>query len=165
MSTATTQPTPAQVLAYLEAVKDPEIPTVSLVDLGVVTQVEVAPTGHITVELTPTFAGCPAMALMQLEAQACLAQHGLTDVTVVLTRKPWTSDHITEQGRAALKAFGLSTPPPSTSWDPTGKIPTAECPRCGSHNTELKNPFGPTLCRSIHHCNDCLETFEQFKSV
>lgn len=164
MPNAPTLPTADQVRDWLQGVKDPEIPTISLVDLGVVDQVTIQPDGNVAVTLIPTFAGCPAIELMRLEAEAALREAGVQEPTVVIDRnRAWSSDRITPQGRVALKKHGLS-PPPSADL-PLEEWPAAECPNCGSVQTELKNPFGPTLCRAIHHCSSCGETFEQFKPL
>lgn len=156
----------ARVLEVLQAVKDPEIPVVSLVELGVVDEISIGDGGQVQVQLIPTFAGCPAIQFMQMEAEAVLHQAGYTDAVVSINRtKPWTSNRITARGRQLIKDFGLS-PPPEYKGDLTQELlEQAECPRCGSRDTTLQNPFGPTLCRAIHHCHACHETFEQFKPL
>ncbi len=154
------------IYKWLEAVKDPEIPVLSLVDLGVVTHVSIEE-NMVRVGLTPTFVGCPALDVMKNEIIETLRAKGIAKVEVEISfREPWSSDKISEKGRAALRKFGLAPPPPSsalfTDLDFLENIP---CPRCNSTDTELQNPFGPTLCRSIHYCNNCKEAFEQFKPV
>lgn len=156
-----TQPTREQVLDWLRAVKDPEIPTVSVVDLGIITEVETGPDG-VRVEMIPTFSGCHALGFMQINVEERLREMGLERVEVKVNRnRAWSSDLLTEAGRQGLRAHGLSLPPLSAD----GPDEPAECPKCASRNTRMLSPFGPTLCRAIHHCNDCLETFEQFKPV
>lgn len=155
-----------QVYAWLEEVKDPEIPVLSLVDLGVITNVELYPE-CVSIEMTPTFVGCPAMDMMKQEVIDVLKKNGLENVEVTISfREPWTSDKISERGRLALKQFGLAPPPSGKNlFTDIDVLEHAPCPRCNSINTDLKNPFGPTLCRSIHYCNDCHEAFEQFKPL
>ncbi|HKE97603.1 MAG TPA: 1,2-phenylacetyl-CoA epoxidase subunit PaaD [Actinomycetes bacterium] len=159
----------------LADVPDPEIPAVSVVDLGIVHRVGVA-AGRIRVELLPTFAGCPAVELMRAAAAERLAPLAAdVEVTVTLD-EPWTSDRITAAGRDKLRASGFAPPGPAAS-GPGGArgLPLlalgirprepARCPWCGSRDTRLENPFGPTLCRAIHWCSACRQPFEEFKSV
>jgi ring-1,2-phenylacetyl-CoA epoxidase subunit PaaD len=154
------------VLEALRVVVDPEIPTVSLVDLGVVSDVEVKADGQIRVELTPTFAGCPAIQLMRMEAAVVLEQAGWPNAEVVINHnRAWSSDDITPQGIEGLRKHGLAPPPRVLQTDDLQTLMQAECPKCASINTQMMSPFGPTLCRAIHHCNDCHETFEQFKPL
>lgn len=155
-----------QIFRWLEEVKDPEIPVLSLVDLGVITNISVT-SDSVTIDMTPTFVGCPAMDMMKLEVLEVLKKHGIENPTVNISFKdPWTSDKISEKGRFALKQFGLAPPPTGKNlFTDIDVLEHAQCPRCNGVNTELKNPFGPTLCRSIHYCNDCREAFEQFKPL
>jgi len=150
----------------LEEVKDPEIPVISVVDLGIITKVELTNDESATVFMTPTFVGCPAIHMMQNDIKKRVEQLGITNVTVLIDRSvAWTSDRITEKGREALKNFKL-VPPVKHKGDITLEmLAEANCPFCGSSNTSLKNPFGPTLCRAIHYCYDCKQAFEQFKPV
>ena len=158
----------AQILEWLHAVKDPEIPTISLVDLGVVRGVAVdAATGAVRVELTPTFAGCPAMDYMKRDVERTLRAHGVPAVEVTISlREAWSSDLLTEAGRAALRQHRLSPPPVlgQQVFD-LDFLAYAECPGCLGHNTELRTPFGATLCRAVHYCHDCRQLFEQFKPI
>lgn len=155
-----------QVLVWLEEVKDPEIPVLSLVDLGVIVDVAVGQES-VSVHMTPTFVGCPAIDMMKSEVEEVLKKYGVKAVEVHISfDRPWNSDLISEKGKTALKQFGLAPPPSGqnliTDIDILEHVP---CPRCSGTNTELKNPFGPTLCRSIHYCNTCREAFEQFKPL
>ncbi len=153
------------IYSWLEEVKDPEIPVLSLVDLGVISEVSIKG-GAVTIEMTPTFVGCPALEVMKSEIATVLRNHGVEVVHIDVTfRKPWSSDRISEKGRASLKAFGLAPPPPSQLFTDLGVLETAVCPRCNGTNTELKSPFGPTLCRAIFYCHHCKEAFEQFKPI
>lgn len=158
--------TKEDIITWLEEVKDPEIPVLSLVDMGIITAIEVNGKS-VKIEMTPTFVGCPALEVMREEVKNTLLAHGAEQVVVdVNFRQSWSSDRLTEKGRKALKQFGLAPPPHGkvlvNDLDVLAHVP---CPRCGSTNTELKNPFGPTLCRSIHYCLNCREAFEQFKPV
>lgn len=163
----------------LADVGDPEIPAISVVDLGVIRAVEFrdAPTGErLRVELMPTFVGCPAIDVMQGAIRERLAEHAPAVDVVVTFDEPWTSERITPEGRARLResGFGPPAPPPAlapglTLLDvlpsPSASLPVSECPYCGSRDTALENAFGPTLCRAIYYCRGCRQPFEQFKSV
>ncbi len=156
----------------LARIADPEIPAISVVDLGVIGSVTVTG-GRVTVELLPTFVGCPAIGVMQeqiTERIGALALADGVDVTVTFN-PPWTSDRISPAGREQLRRSGFAPPAPLPTGPMLGQLdelavlPIAECPYCGSRNTTLDNPFGPTLCRAIYHCADCRQPFEQFKRV
>lgn len=154
-----------KVYEWLEDVKDPEIPVLSLIDLGVITDVRIAGQA-VAIEMTPTFVGCPALDMMQTEIREVLARHGIDDIRISVSyRQPWTSDRISAKGKAALKKFGLAPPPPRQLFTDLEILEHAICPRCGGNRTELKSAFGSTLCRAIHYCADCKETFEQFKPL
>jgi ring-1,2-phenylacetyl-CoA epoxidase subunit PaaD len=158
--------TTQEVYGWLDEVKDPEIPVLSLVDLGVITDVSLSGSG-VVIEMTPTFVGCPALDLMKQEVEAVLRKRGMENVIInVSFKRPWSSDLISDKGKKALKEFGLA-PPPTTGnlFTDIDILEHVACPRCNSTNTDLKTPFGPTLCRSIHYCNDCKEAFEQFKPL
>lgn len=158
--------TQEDVYTWLEEVKDPEIPVLSLVDLGVITNV-VIEGQHVKLEMTPTFVGCPAMDIMKNEVIDVLRKHGVTDPDVEINFKhPWSSDLISDKGKAALKKFGLAPPPDASKvFADLSILEHTTCPRCGGTNTEMKSPFGPTLCRSLHYCFTCKEAFEQFKPL
>jgi len=154
-----------EVYAWLEEVKDPEIPVLSLIDLGVITSV-VIDAEKVYIEMTPTFVGCPAMEYMKNEVVGALKNRGIKNVEVTITfKKPWSSDLISEKGKAALKKYGLAPPPSNKLFTDLEILETAICPRCDGSNTELKSPFGPTLCRALFYCHDCKEAFEQFKPL
>lgn len=150
----------------LKEVKDPEIPTISLVDLGIVTGIEVdGRRAHIT--LTPTFAGCPALRLMEDLVRNRLLKEEALDEVEVETRFDitWNTDMITEEGRKAIQQHGLAPPKPKCREISMEALADTACPYCGSKDTDLKSPFGPTLCRSLHYCNNCRQAFEGFKPV
>ncbi len=160
------KPDKKTVLAWLEQVKDPEIPTVSLIDLGVITNVLIGEDGHITVKMTPTFAGCPAMDYMRNEVEEVLKNKGVAQFTVEMNfDTQWSSNNITEKGLQGLKKHGLAPPPRYQKVVDLDILEHIECPHCGSRQTVMKSPFGPTLCRSLHYCNHCRQAFEQFKPV
>jgi ring-1,2-phenylacetyl-CoA epoxidase subunit PaaD len=154
-----------QIYQWLEEVKDPEIPVLSLVDLGVITEVEVSG-NEVKIEMTPTFVGCPALDYMKAEVTTLLKSKGIEKVNVEVSyKKAWSSDLISEKGRVALKKYGFAPPPSARVFADLEILENAICPRCNNTNTEMKSPFGPTLCRSIYYCHDCQEAFEQFKPV
>jgi len=157
--------TEEKVLEWLEEVKDPEIPVLSLIDLGVIREVYIEGE-KVRVEMTPTFAGCPAMDYMQKDVERVLVEHGIEDPEVnVSFKSQWNSDMITEKGRKALKKFGLAPPAKNSLIVDLNILQNVKCPYCESENTELKTPFGPTLCRAIHYCHNCKQAFEQFKPL
>ena len=157
--------TEAQILAALQDVHDPEIPALSVVELGLIADVQVGE-NSAQVKMTPTFAGCPAVEMMRGAMEDRLRQLGLADVKVTITYDPpWNSNRISPEGRRKLKAFGLAPPAPYTGELNLIQIMDIPCPFCNSHNTTLESPFGPTLCRAIHYCHDCRQSFEQFKPV
>lgn len=156
----------ADVWRALESVMDPEIPVVSVVDMGIVRAVEVTPEG-VAVTMTPTFAGCPALDVMRREIEAAVRRLGPERVTVHTTlHPPWSTEWISEAGREKLRRFGLAPPPRHQgNVADVAFFDLAQCPRCGSTNTSLRNAFGPTLCRMIWYCNECRDAFEQFKAL
>ena len=153
----------AAVWEALAEVPDPEIPTVSVVDLGVIRGVRVEGE-RLTVEMLPTFVGCPAIEVMRAQIGERLAPLAGEVIVKLSFAEPWTSDRITENGREHLRTSGFA-PPGIGPADELTVMPIASCPYCGSRNTTLENPFGPTLCRAIYHCADCRQPFEQFKRV
>lgn len=154
-----------QVYEWLEEVKDPEIPVLSLVDLGVITEVTLDKDA-VSVELTPTFAGCPAMEVMKNEVIEKLKSKGIKKVSATISfRVPWSSEFISEKGKKALKQYGFAPPPSNKIFTDLEILENAICPRCDGTHTEMKSPFGPTLCRSLYYCLDCKEAFEQFKPL
>lgn len=149
----------------LEEVKDPEIPVISVVDLGIIKDV-LFEEGTVVVQLTPTFAGCPAIHHMQDNIQTVLKAHGVEQSRVdVIYNEPWSTNLISPRGRQLLKDFGLSPPPAFDGMLTLEVLQNAMCPKCGSNNTFMMNAFGPTACRAVHHCRNCKETFEQFKPL
>lgn len=157
--------TEKQIWELLEQVKDPEIPVLSLADLGVITGVQVNGE-HVRVQLTPTFSGCPAMEYMRREVEQVLTAAGIPDCEVVMSfAQPWNSNKISARGREALLRFGLAPPPRYQVFTDLDILEQVPCPHCQSEDTTLRSPFGPTLCRSLHYCNSCRQAFEQFKPL
>jgi ring-1,2-phenylacetyl-CoA epoxidase subunit PaaD len=154
----------------LGQIPDPEIPAISLVDLGVIGDVRVDEAGLTAyVELLPTFVGCPAIDVMRQRIGERLIELRIADRVEVEVSfaTPWTSERISEAGRERLRRSGFAPPVMTAAGglDELAVLPIAECPFCGSRNTTLENPFGPTLCRAIYHCAACRQPFEQFKRV
>lgn len=154
-----------QVLAILENVSDPEIPVLSVIDLGIVRDVLIQD-DTIEVVITPTYTGCPAMSVIATNIKFELLAHGFEKVKVTEILSPaWTTDWITESGKQKLKEYGIA--PPSAKAR-IGKLlfedaPAVACPQCNSENTELLSEFGSTACKSLFRCKDCLEPFDYFK--
>ena len=154
------------IYVALQAVKDPEIPVISVVDMGIITGVAIPEPNHAVVTMTPTFVGCPAINYMQLQVRKVVVALGFTKVEVNIDfSTPWSSNRITETGLQQLKDFKLSPPRKHNGDISVADLSLAECPHCGSTNTSLNTPFGPTLCRALHFCYDCNQAFEQFKPV
>ncbi len=157
---------PRTVLAALDEVADPEIPTVSIVELGMIERIDVEP-DRLHVELLPTFVGCPAFEVIRdAVAQRLLGFGRRVDVETSFAT-PWTSDRISPAGREKLRRSGFAAPPHIGTGRALPMLGDAlvECPYCGSTRTTLENVFGPTQCRSIRHCADCRQPFEAFKPV
>ena len=158
----------ARVWDALADVADPEIPAVSIVDMGMIREVRVD-RGTATVVVLPTFTGCPAVPIIRRDVDAAVGRvDGIETVIVEMTfTPPWTTDRITEEGRTKLREFGLAPP---TGSGPVlimdiGLPTVALCPFCGSSETHNENPFGPTPCRALYYCDACKNPFEQFKPV
>ena len=159
--------TEADIRGALAAVTDPELPFLSIVDLGIVGELEVGP-GRIRVELLPTFVGCPALELIRSTvAERLLALAPGADIRVEISfTPPWTSDRISAEGRRQLRLHGFAPPERlGQATAPMALLRRVPCPHCGSRRTELENIFGSTLCRAIHHCSSCHQPFEQFKPI
>lgn len=162
----TTEHTVESITALLQQVKDPEIPTISLIDLGVITDIIINTEQGVHIKMTPTFSGCPAMDYMKNNVEEVLAENGIANFKVEMNYDTqWTSNNITEAGLKALKIHGLAPPPQHNLIIDIDLLEKAKCPFCDSSDTSLKSPFGPTLCRSLHYCNSCSQAFEQFKPL
>jgi ring-1,2-phenylacetyl-CoA epoxidase subunit PaaD len=149
------------VWAAFEQIPDPEIPVVSLVDLGVIRSVDVRD-GRVHVEFTPTFLGCPALEAMKRALEGTVRELGAEPDVEVVNDDSWGTDKITAAGREKLRAAGFAPPAPRLV---QLQSQVHRCPYCGSTDTTLENLFGPTPCRSIRYCNACRQPFEQFKTI
>jgi ring-1,2-phenylacetyl-CoA epoxidase subunit PaaD len=159
--------TAEQVWAALDEIPDPEIPVISLVDLGVIRDVQVDGT-HVRVELTPTFLGCPALDAMRRALEETVESLGGEPEVAVIQDDSWSTDRISAAGREKLREAGFAPPAPRSA-GPTTLVQLQSkafrCPYCGSTETRLENIFGPTPCRSIRWCESCRQPFEQFKTI
>jgi ring-1,2-phenylacetyl-CoA epoxidase subunit PaaD len=157
----------ARALALLETVKDPEVPVLSVVELGVVRHVEVSGTA-VTVTITPTYSGCPALHAIEQDIESALKAGGFDTVTIRTEYAPaWTTEWMSEPAREKLRAYGIAPPGHITAEQlvPLGvTVRSVSCPFCGSPNTSLESEFGPTACKSLHSCHACRQPFEHFKS-
>jgi ring-1,2-phenylacetyl-CoA epoxidase subunit PaaD len=159
--------TAEQVWAALADVPDPEIPVISIVDLGVVRDVSVE-NDRVRVEFTPTFLGCPALEAMRSQMAERIEELGAEPEVEVVLDDSWSTDRITPQGRDKLRAAGFAPPAPREAQAPQLVQLQANgfrCPYCGSRETALENIFGPTPCRSLRYCRSCRQPFEQFKTI
>ena len=148
-----------RIRAVLAHVPDPEIPAVSVVDLGIVREVAA---DHVTI--TPTYTGCPATIAIEQSIRAALDANGFTDVAIETTLSPpWSTDWITDKGREDLRAYGIAPPPKGASTASLKNQTAAECPQCGSSNTEELSRFGSTPCKALWRCKACAEPFDRFK--
>jgi ring-1,2-phenylacetyl-CoA epoxidase subunit PaaD len=156
-----------QVWSAFGEIPDPEIPVVSLVDLGVIRSVNVHE-GHVQVEFTPTFLGCPALEAMKRALEEKVAELGGDADVRVISDDSWSTDKITPAGREKLRAAGFAPPAPREATAPRLvqlQSQAFRCPYCGSTDTKLENVFGPTPCRSLRYCASCRQPFEQFKTL
>jgi ring-1,2-phenylacetyl-CoA epoxidase subunit PaaD len=154
-----------EIWRLLDQIKDPEIPVISIVEMGMVREVQVEDQSVIVV-LAPTFAGCPALQVIQDEILRRINASGAYKAEVHITyNPPWSSDDITPQARIKMRQIGLAPPPQHQGFIELALLEPATCPYCGSSNTSIKNNFGPTLCRAIYYCNHCQQPFEQFKPL
>lgn len=153
----TVQPKVSEIWSWLAQVPDPEIPAISLVDLGVIRDVA-WDTDRWTIALTPTYSGCPATTVIELEVERALRDRGIENLSIKRQiAPPWTTDWITEAGRAKLEAYGIAPPQPAGG--------PARCPLCRSPDVERISQFGSTPCKAQWRCTDCLEPFDYFKCL
>jgi len=159
--------TPGAVWAAFDEIPDPEIPVISLVDLGVIRDVTVDGT-HVQVAFTPTFLGCPALDAMRTAIEAKLRELGAEPEVEVVNDDSWSTDRISLAGREKLREAGFAPPVPRSAGTPQLiqlQSKAFRCPYCGSAETRLENIFGPTPCRSLRWCESCRQPFEQFKTI
>jgi ring-1,2-phenylacetyl-CoA epoxidase subunit PaaD len=156
-----------RVFALLAGVPDPEIPVLSVLDLGVIRHVGVAPDGSVEVGVAPTYSGCPATPMIKADILAALAGAGIRATAVDVLSPPWTSDWLSEVGRSKLEAYGI-TPPAAAVGSPRALVhadPVIACPRCRSPETERLSEFGSTPCKALYRCLSCREPFDYFKCL
>ncbi len=156
---------PSSIWAALAQVPDPEIPVVSIVDMGMVRGVDMDGE-RVTVTFTPTFSGCPALHVIRQSIEDAVRGLGVADVEVVSTlTPPWTTDAILPEARERLRQYGIAPPAPAGEGLITLEAEPTRCPRCGSLNVNMTASFGSTLCKRLYVCGNCQEPFEGFKSV
>ncbi|WP_082586945.1 1,2-phenylacetyl-CoA epoxidase subunit PaaD [Nonlabens sp. MIC269] len=157
---------PKDVLDILESVSDPEIPVLSVIDLGVIRSVQLDE-DHVTIKLTPTYSGCPAMDVIGDDLDRAFAKAGYTTTVQLIMSPPWTTDWITERGRKAMEEYGIAAPlEPTADKDVLlNNKKLVKCTNCGSTNTKLVSQFGSTACKAMFQCDDCLEPFDYFKCL
>ena len=173
-STSTTLPSLEQIWGWLSEVPDPEIPVISVVDLGIVRDVHWHSEGaepELRVAITPTYSGCPATQVISQDIETALRDHGIQRLRLEHRLAPaWTTDWITQSGREKLRQYGIA-PPAERALDRSGLARlkrrglSIECPRCGSSQTEKISEFGSTPCKAQYRCQDCLEPFDYFKCL
>lgn len=159
---------PAEVYGVLNTVMDPEVPVISVLELGIVRDVAIQHDA-VTITITPTYSGCPAMREIEADIRTALLERGVRDVNVKLVLSPaWTTDWIGPEAREKLRAYGIA--PPGRA-EPQGLITLTRarvavpCPFCGSNDTRLQSEFGSTACKAIHVCNSCRQPFDEFKAL
>jgi ring-1,2-phenylacetyl-CoA epoxidase subunit PaaD len=157
-----------ELLAVLDAVMDPEVPVLSVVELGIVRDVSVGESG-VVVTITPTYSGCPALRVIEQDIEAALRAHGVERVEVETSYMPaWTTDWIPAEAREKLRAYGIA-PPGAADHDAPVTIGrrrvAVRCPYCGSMDTTSQSDFGSTACKAIHVCGSCRQPFEEFKAI
>jgi ring-1,2-phenylacetyl-CoA epoxidase subunit PaaD len=146
------------------SVTDPEIPVLTIDDLGVLREVMVGNDGHVDVAITPTYSGCPAMSAIRLDIELALARAGFPDATVRTVLSPaWTTAWMSEAGRSKLRAYGIAPPQPASSRRALFGVERVDCPQCGSADTEQLAEFGSTSCKALWRCKACREPFDYFK--
>ena len=163
-------PTPEAVFAILDSVMDPEVPVLSVCELGIVRDVTIDAAGAVTVTVTPTYSGCPAIRVIEEDITSALHGGGFDAVTIRTTYAPaWTSDWIPASARAKLKAYGIAPPGRAESGGALVQLmrarPSAQCPYCESFETEVRSEFGSTACKSVCWCRACMQPFEEFKAI
>jgi ring-1,2-phenylacetyl-CoA epoxidase subunit PaaD len=157
--------TTANIYDILETVTDPEVPVLTILDLGIVRDVQIIDDTTVHVTITPTYSGCPAMNTISIQIRLALMQEGFRNIHIHTVLTPaWTTDWMTPAGKDKLKAYGIA-PPQYAAKPRTGLFdePMVQCPQCNSFNTRLISEFGSTSCKALYQCNDCKEPFDYFK--
>jgi ring-1,2-phenylacetyl-CoA epoxidase subunit PaaD len=159
--------TEQELFSFLNEIPDPEIPVISIVDLGVIRKITPKANG-VDIEITPTYSGCPAMKQMEDDIVSTLKQKGVENVHIKTIYNPaWTTDWLSPEAKEKLRKYGIAPPQESTTDKSfiTGKTKQIKCPRCGSLHTEMVSQFGSTACKALYRCKDCLEPFDYFKCI
>ncbi len=157
-----------RILNLLSEIPDPEIPVITIVELGVIREIKDLGSDSIEITITPTYSGCPAMKQMEDDVVSKLKQNGFKTVNVKMVYSPaWTTDWLSAEAKLKLQKYGIAPPEESTTDKSfiTGKHKAVTCPRCKSKNTLLVSQFGSTACKALYKCSDCLETFDYFKCI
>jgi ring-1,2-phenylacetyl-CoA epoxidase subunit PaaD len=156
----------SHAFAVAGAVPDPEIPVLTIEDLGILRDVAVDDRGRVHVQITPTYSGCPAMDAIRADVVEALEREGYAEVRVELVLSPaWTTDWMSEEGRRKLEEYGIAPPEPQPADGPVPLSLSLRCPQCGSPDTRELSRFGSTACKSLWVCNACREPFDHFKSI
>lgn len=157
-----------QILSILNTIPDPEVPVLTITDLGIVRNINIiSPHKSVEIFITPTYSGCPAMDTIAMNIRVGLLRNGYKDVIITKVLSPaWTTDWMSESGKEKLKAYGIAPPGYANKNDPSvlfAEPQKVQCPQCNSYNTTLISEFGSTACKALHQCNDCKEPFDHFK--
>lgn len=160
--------TKEHILSLLSEIPDPEIPVITIVELGVIREIALINDTSIELNITPTYSGCPAMKQIEDDVRKKLTEDGFTSIKITMVFSPaWTTDWLTREAKDKLQKYGIAPPEHTTedkSWL-TGKPKSVTCPRCKSKNTKLISQFGSTACKALYQCQDCLEPFDYFKCI
>ena len=157
--------TKEKIIQLLEEVKDPEVPVLSVIDLGIIRSVKVEE-GHVEITITPTYSGCPAVDMISMNIRLKLLEQGIRSVQIHQTLSPaWTTDWMSSEGKEKLKAYGIAPPNPNQQFFTTEMFEeeAVQCPLCNSFHTETISRFGSTACKALYRCKDCKEAFDYFK--
>ena len=160
--------TKENIFSLLGEIPDPEIPVITIVELGVVRAVNIIDDKNIEITITPTYSGCPAMKQMEDDVRKKLVENGFEQIEIkTIFNPPWTTDWLNEEAKLKLQKYGIAPPEESTTDKSflTGKHKQITCPRCKSKNTIMISQFGSTACKALHQCKDCLEAFDYFKCI
>jgi ring-1,2-phenylacetyl-CoA epoxidase subunit PaaD len=159
--------TEQDIFSLLNEIPDPEIPVISIVDLGVIRKIKINQ-NSVDIDITPTYSGCPAMKQMEDDIVSALKQKGIKQINIKMVYTPaWTTDWLSDDAKERLRKYGIAPPQESTTDKSfiTGKTKQIKCPRCGSLHTEMVSQFGSTACKALYKCKDCLEPFDYFKCI
>lgn len=155
-----------EILDILETVHDPEVPVLTVMDMGIMRKVE-RNDKHLTLHISPTYSGCPAMDTISDDLAAAFGKHGYTTAIELVLSPAWTTDQMSEKGKRKLEEYGIAAPLEESADKEAlmGETSTVKCPQCKSTNTKLVSAFGSTACKALFKCNDCLEPFDYFKCL